>query len=273
MLTYPQIDPVAFSLGPFQVHWYGLMYLFAFLTGWGLMHRRAAQPAWKGLGWNGQKVNDLISWTMLGVIVGARFGYVLFYDLSEFLQDPVEIIRIWHGGMSFHGGLLGIVGCIWWWSRQQHFRFFDVIDFIVPMVPPGLFFGRIGNFINSELWGGITACPLGMVFPNGGPLPRHPSQLYEATLEGICLFVILWLFSQKIRPTGRVAGMFATCYAVFRMAVEFVRQPDQQLGYLAFGWVTMGQVLCVPLLLVGIWLLTRHSTIPELLPPQKRKKK
>ena len=257
MLTYPNISPVAFSLGPVQVHWYGLMYLFAFLAGWGLARWRASRPAWVAAGWNAQKADDLLTWIMLGVVAGGRLGYVLFYDLPAYLEQPAEIFKIWNGGMSFHGGLLGVLGMIWWWSRREGKRFFDVVDFVAPLVPPGLFFGRIGNFINGELWGGVTDGPFGMVFPTGGPLLRHPSQLYEAGLEGLVLFAALWAYSSKIRPTGRVSGLFALLYAIFRFAVEFVRQPDPQLGYLAFGWLTMGQLLCVPLLAVGVWLLVR----------------
>lgn len=263
MLAYPRIDPVALSLGPLQVHWYGLMYLFAFLAGWGLARWRASRSAWKSLGWNGQLVDDMVTWIMIGVIVGARLGYVLFYDLSSFVHDPVEVFRVWNGGMSFHGGLIGVLVSIWWWSRRQGFRFFDVVDFVAPMVPPGLLFGRLGNFINGELWGGVTDGPLGMIFPTGGPLPRHPSQLYEAGLEGVCLFLIVWAFSLRIRPVGRVSGVFALGYGLFRFLVEFVRQPDPQLGYLAFGWLTMGQLLCVPLLAVGAWLLLRKAPMPE----------
>ena len=256
MLAYPNISPVALSLGPVQVHWYGLMYLFAFLAGWGLARWRASRPAWIAAGWNGQKVDDLLTWIMLGVVAGGRLGYVLFYDLPVYLDQPSEILKIWNGGMSFHGGLIGVLLMGWWWSRRKK-KFMDVVDFVAPLVPPGLFFGRIGNFINGELWGGVTDGPLGMVFPTGGPLPRHPSQLYEAGLEGLVMFVVLWVYSSRIRPTGRVSGLFAVLNGVFRFGVEFVRQPDPQLGYLAFGWLTMGQLLCVPLLIAGLWLLFR----------------
>ena len=237
--------------------WLAGAYLFAFLAGWGLARWRASRPAWIAAGWNGQKVDDLLTWIMLGVVAGGRLGYVLFYDLPVYLDQPSEIFKIWNGGMSFHGGLIGVLLMGWWWSRRNKKKFMDVVDFVAPLVPPGLFFGRIGNFINGELWGGVTDGPLGMVFPTGGPLPRHPSQLYEAGLEGLVLFVVLWVYSSRIRPTGRVSGLFAVLYGVFRFAVEFVRQPDPQLGYLAFGWLTMGQLLCVPLLIAGLWLLFR----------------
>ena len=219
MLAYPNISPVALSLGPVQVHWYGLMYLFAFLAGWGLARWRASRPAWIAAGWNGQKVDDLLTWIMLGVVAGGRLGYVLFYDLPVYLDQPSEIFKIWNGGMSFHGGLIGVLLMGWWWSRRNKKKFMDVVDFVAPLVPPGLFFGRIGNFINGELWGGVTDGPLGMVFPTGGPLPRHPSQLYEAGLEGLVMFVVLWVYSSRIRPTGRVSGLFAVLYGVFRFAV------------------------------------------------------
>lgn len=257
MLAYPNISPVALSLGPVQVHWYGLMYLFAFLAGWGLARWRASPSRVDcgGLEWaEGRRSVDVDHARRGG---GGRLGYVLFYDLPVYLDQPSEIFKIWNGGMSFHGGLIGVLLMGWWWSRRNKKKFMDVVDFVAPLVPPGLFFGRIGNFINGELWGGVTDGPLGMVFPTGGPLPRHPSQLYEAGLEGLVLFVVLWVYSSRIRPTGRVSGLFAVLYGVFRFAVEFVRQPDPQLGYLAFGWLTMGQLLCVPLLIAGLWLLFR----------------
>ena len=253
-MTFPQIDPVAFSIGSLQLRWYGLMYLFAFVGGWILGRLRASRP---GSGWRAQDVDDLLTFVMLGVILGARLGYVLFYDLAEYIRDPLEIFRVWNGGMSFHGGLLGVVGAFWYFSRTRKKPFLDVADFIAPLVPQGLFFGRLGNFINGELWGKPSDLPWAMIFPTGGPWPRHPSQLYEALLEGVALFVVLWLFSARKRRPGAVAGLFALLYGIFRFAVEFVRVPDVQLGYLAFGWLTMGQVLCLPLILIGAWLIWR----------------
>lgn len=253
-MTFPQIDPVAFSIGSLQLRWYGLMYLFAFVGGWVLGRLRASRP---GSGWRAQDVDDLLTFVMLGVILGARLGYVLFYDLAEYIRDPLEIFRVWNGGMSFHGGLLGVVGAFWYFSRTRKKPFLDVADFIAPLVPQGLFFGRLGNFINGELWGKPSDLPWAMIFPSGGPWPRHPSQLYEALLEGVALFVVLWLFSARKRRPGAVAGLFALLYGIFRFAVEFVRVPDVQLGYLAFGWLTMGQVLCLPLILIGAWLIWR----------------
>ncbi len=252
----PTFDPVAFSLGSFQFRWYGMMYLLAFLTGWLLARHRAAQA---GSGWTAADVDDMLTATMLGVILGGRLGYVLFYDLAVYIHDPSEILRIWNGGMSFHGGLLGVMAAMFWFARKKGKTFWQIADFVAPTIAPGLFFGRIGNFINGELWGKPSDVPWAVVFPGAGPLPRHPSQLYEAALEGAVLFLLVWFFSRQRRPDGAVTGLFALGYGVFRFAVEFVRLPDAQLGYLAFGWLTMGQVLCLPLMAVGLWLLLRPA--------------
>lgn len=256
MLSYPTFDPVALSLGPLQLRWYGIMYLLAFGTGWLLARYRVSRPK---SGWTAEQLDDLLIQVMLGVILGGRLGYVLFYDLPTYIADPVEIFRIWNGGMSFHGGLLGVLVAFWLYARRSGRTFLQVSDFVAPLVPTGLFWGRIGNFINGELWGNVTTSPLGMIFPHGGPLPRHPSQLYEALLEGAVLFALVWVYSQRKRPTGAVSGLFALGYGVFRFGVEFVRTPDANLGYLAFGWLTMGQLLCIPLIVVGIWLFTRNG--------------
>ena len=256
MLSYPAIDPVAVSLGPVRLHWYGVMYIAAFLVAWLLGRCRAARP---GSGWTSDQVDDLATWAMLGVVLGARIGYILFYDRDTYLADPLEIFRVWNGGMSFHGGLIGVLVISLGWGLVHKKRFLDVTDFIAPLVPPGLLFGRLGNFINGELWGKVTTVEWGMVFPGAGDLPRHPTQLYEGGLEGLLLFVVLWIYSRRHRPLGAVSGMFAVLYALFRMTVEFFRVPDPQLGYLFFGWVTMGQLLCLPLLLVGLLLLARAS--------------
>ena len=191
----------------------------------------------------------------MGVILGGRLGYALFYDLSAYLAEPLKILRVWEGGMSFHGGLIGVMLATWLFGRRNGKSFFQLMDFIAPLVPIGLGAGRIGNFINAELWGKVTDVPWAMVFPNGGPDPRHPSQLYQFALEGVALFVILWLYSRKPRPTMAVSGLFAICYGIFRFIVEFVRVPDAQLGYLAWNWLTMGQVLCLPMILGGIGLM------------------
>ena len=191
----------------------------------------------------------------MGVILGGRLGYALFYDLSAYLAEPLKILRVWEGGMSFHGGLIGVMLATWLFGRRNGKSFFQLMDFIAPLVPIGLGAGRIGNFINAELWGKVTDVPWAMVFPNGGPDPCHPSQLYQFALEGVALFVILWLYSRKPRPTMAVSGLFAICYGIFRFIVEFVRVPDAQLGYLAWNWLTMGQVLCLPMILGGIGLM------------------
>ena len=266
MLPYPAIDPVAVSFGPVRLHWYGVMYIAAFLAAWLLGRCRAARP---GSGWTADQVDDLATWAMLGVVLGARLGYILFYDLDTYLADPLEVFRVWNGGMSFHGGLVGVLTAALWWSLRHNNRFLDVTDFVAPLVPPGLFFGRLGNFINGELWGKVTTVDWGMVFPGAGELPRHPTQLYEAGLEGLLLFTILWVYSRKPRPLGAVSGLFAVLYALCRIGVEFFRLPDPQLGYLFFGWVTMGQVLCLPLLLAGVLLLA-HAAYEKRHPSRDR---
>ena len=257
-MNLAQIDPVALSIGSLQLRWYGLMYLAGFGLGWMLGRWRASRP---GSGWTGPDVDDLLTCVMIGIILGGRLGYVLFYDLPVYINDPMEIVRIWNGGMSFHGGLLGVLGAFWYFARTRGRTFLEVSDFIAPLIPQGLFFGRLGNFINGELWGKVSDVPWAIVFPGAGPLPRHPSQLYEAALEGLLLFIMVWVFSLKPRKVGAVSGLFALGYGVFRFAVEFVRMPDVQLGYLAFGWLTMGQLLCVPLILAGAWLLCRKAPV------------
>ena len=268
-MNLAQIDPVALSIGSLQLRWYGLMYLAGFGLGWMLGRWRASRP---GSGWTAPDVDDLLTCVMIGIILGGRLGYVLFYDLPVYINDPMEIMRIWNGGMSFHGGLLGVLGAFWYFARTRGRSFLEVSDFIAPLIPQGLFFGRLGNFINGELWGKVSDAPWAIVFPGAGPLPRHPSQLYEAALEGLVLFVMVWVFSLKPRKLGAVSGLFALGYGVFRFAVEFVRMPDVQLGYLAFGWLTMGQLLCVPLILAGAWLLWRNAPVlaPHLPPAEPK---
>ena len=253
MLAYPQIDPVALSLGPLKIHWYGLMYLIGIGGAWLLASRRLERfdPTWTK-----EKLSDLVFWVALGVIAGGRLGYVLFYDLPAYLANPLLILEVWKGGMSFHGGLIGVMLATLWFGKRNNKSFFQLMDFIAPLVPIGLGAGRIGNFINAELWGKASDVPWAMIFPTDpAHLPRHPSQLYQFALEGVALFVILWLYSRKPRPTMAVSGMFALFYGIFRFAVEFVRVPDAQLGYLAFGWVTMGQILCIPMILAGLGLI------------------
>jgi phosphatidylglycerol:prolipoprotein diacylglycerol transferase len=252
MLTYPEIDPVAIALGPLKIHWYGLMYLVGFAGAWWLMRLRARRP---GSGWSPEQVDDFLFYGAVGVVAGGRVGYMLFYDFGGLLHNPLSLFFVWQGGMSFHGGLLGVLLAVWFFCRREKRSWLAAMDFGAPMVPVGLAAGRIGNFINGELWGKVTDVPWAMVFPTGGPLPRHPSQLYEFALEGVALFTILWLYSRKPRPLGAVAALFALCYGLFRFAVEFVRVPDPQLGYLAFGWFTMGQLLSLPLVAIGAWVL------------------
>ena len=251
-MVYPTIDPVALSLGPIHIHWYGLMYLFGFTGAWLLGRARAER-----YGWTAEQVEDLLFYGAIGVILGGRLGYSLFYDLESNIANPLNIFKIWQGGMSFHGGLLGVMAAFWLYSRKTGKTYFEISDFIAPMVPIGLFFGRIGNFINGELWGLVSDVPWAMVFPNGGPLPRHPSQLYEAGLEGLVLFIILWFFTIKPKPAGAVSGLFLLLYGLFRSLVEFVRIPDQQYGYFAFDWLTMGQILSLPMILLGTFILLR----------------
>ena len=247
MLEYPEIDPVALSLGPVTIYWYGVMYLIGFAIGWWLLHRRAER-----FGWTTTQAADILFWGAVGVIAGGRIGYLLFYVPAEFFADPLMLIRIGQGGMSFHGGFLGVLIALWLYVRKQGRGFFEVMDFVAPVVPIGLGLGRIGNFINGELWGKPTDGPWGMVVDG---VARHPSQLYQFALEGVVMFVVLWLYSAKHPPIRAVSGLFALLYGVFRIAVEFVRLPDAHIGYLAFGWLTMGQLLSLPLVVVGLWLL------------------
>ena len=251
MLTFPDIDPVAVDLGFLQIRWYGISYIAGIVGAWALLHYRAKSGRF---GWTTVQVADLMFYGILGVIVGGRLGSVLFYNLPYYLNNPLDMVKLWHGGMSFHGGLLGVIIAAWLYGRRTDKTFFAVTDFLAPVVPVGLFTGRIGNFINAELWGKPSELPWAVVFPNAGTLPRHPSQLYEAFLEGLCLFIILWWFSARPRPLMAASGLFLLCYGLFRFAVEFVRVPDAQLGYLGFGWVTMGQVLSLPMILIGIVL-------------------
>lgn len=250
MLHHPDIDPIALSLGPLKVHWYGLMYLLGFYGWWWLSVRRGRMAHLRG--WSEQRISDLLFYAVMGVILGGRIGYTFFYNLDGFLADPLVIFRIWQGGMSFHGGLLGVTLAFWVFAKTQKLRFFEVADFAAVGVPFALFTGRVGNFINAELWGSTTTLPWGMVFPNAGALPRHPSMLYEALLEGLVLLAILWWYGKKPRPEPSVAALFLLGYGVFRFAVEFVRVPDAQLGYLyGTGWFTMGMQLCVPMIVLG----------------------
>ena len=256
MLTFPQIDTVAVSIGPLTVHWYGLMYLAGFLAGGALGAYRARRP---GSTWTVQQVWDLVFYVALGVILGGRLGYVVFYNAGYYLVHPVELLYIWSGGMSFHGGLLGVVVAVALFARRHSKPGLAVADFLAPLCAPGLFAGRIGNFINQELWGRVSDVPWAMVFPAAGPQPRHPSQLYEATLEGLVLFILVWAYSARPRICGRVTGLSLAGYGGFRFAVEFFREPDAHLGPVALEWLTMGQLLSLPVLFFGLWLLARPT--------------
>lgn len=288
MVYLHHIDPIAFGLGPLQVHWYGIMYLLGFAAAWWLGRRRVRAGRLPGV--DEQGFGDLLFYAMLGVVLGGRVGYVLFYSFGDFIANPLMLFKVWEGGMSFHGGLLGVLVASWLWARRRGLHFFDVADFVAPLVPPGLGFGRIGNYIGGELWGKYTQAGWGVVFPRAeaelaslspqtlqaqyasgalDALARHPSQLYQAALEGLVMFVVLWWYSSRPRPRYAVSGLFALMYGVFRFCVEFVRVPDAQMGdhgYLAFGWLTMGQVLSLPLVAIGLYWLWKSRCAPVLQP-------
>ena len=251
MYTFPYIDPVAFSLGAIKVHWYGLMYLISFAGAWLLAYWRMQHYK---LNWTTEQISDLIFYAALGVVLGGRIGYMLFYNFSELLHHPWVLFKIWQGGMSFHGGLIGVISAVGLFAHRFNKPFWEVGDFVAPLVPLGLAAGRVGNFINGELWGRVTEVPWAMVYPHVDNQPRHPSELYEFGLEGIGLFILVWCYACKPRPIGRISAVFLIGYAVCRLIAECFRQPDLQLGYLAFGWLTMGEILSVPMLLFGFWL-------------------
>jgi phosphatidylglycerol:prolipoprotein diacylglycerol transferase len=249
MFVYPHPDPVAIALGPLQVRWYGLMYLVGFLSAWWLARRRASSP---GSTWTPTEVDDLIFYSALGTILGGRLGWMLFYGTEQILDNPLSVLRIWEGGMSFHGGLAGVLVALAMFANRRGKRVADVFDFAAPLPAIGFGMGRLGNFINGELWGKPTDVPWAVVVDG---VPLHASQLYEAILEGLVLFVILWWFTARPRPRLAPSGLFLLCYGVFRFAVEFVRVPDANRGYLLLDWVTMGQLLSLPMILAGLWLL------------------
>jgi phosphatidylglycerol:prolipoprotein diacylglycerol transferase len=254
MLVHPQFDPVAIHLGPFGIHWYGLMYLIGFMTLlWLGKWRIRNNPDG---GWTEKQLDDVLFYGALGVVLGGRLGYVLFYQPGHFLAHPAEIFSVWQGGMSFHGGFLGVLIAMAILVRKEGKHWLALMDFIAPLVPPGLAAGRLGNFINGELWGRPTDAPWGMVFPQVDNLPRHPSQLYEFGLEGIALFALLWMYSRKPRPVGAVSSLFLIGYGSSRFLVEFAREPDAYLGLLSLG-MSMGQWLSLPMILVGVWMFRR----------------
>ena len=252
MMYFPPLDPVAFHVGPLPVHWYGLMYLVGFLGGWSLLALRLRMSP---RGFTLEQLSDILFYTALGIIVGGRVGYMLFYDFYASIHQPLQIFKIWQGGMSFHGGLIGVIVALWFCARSMGKTLVDITDFIAPVVPIGLGAGRLGNFINGELWGRATDVPWGMIFPQAGYQARHPSQLYEFILEGVVMFSVLWVYSLRPRPRWAVSGLFLLCYGMFRFCVEFFREPDIQIGFVAFGWVTKGQLLSLPMAIAGFIML------------------
>jgi len=250
MIEYPNFDPVAFSLGPIRIHWYGITYLVGFIAGWWLARIRARRP---GSTWKPNDVDDLIFFAALGVILGGRLGWVLVYGHDVLAENPLALLKVWQGGMSFHGGLVGVMIAVALFAKLRQRSIADVYDFTAPLPALGLFAGRIGNFINGELWGKPTDAPWGFLV-NGEVL--HASQLYEAALEGVVLFVIMWLYTAKPRPQLAPSGLFLAGYAVFRFLIEFVRVPDDNMGYLAWGWLTTGQALSIPMFFAGAGMLT-----------------
>ena len=253
MLPYPEIDPVALSLGPVKVHWYGLAYLVGLAFAWRFAVRRTRRP-WSVV--RREQVDDLIFYAALGVVLGGRFGYALFYGGDKLADDPAWLLRVWQGGMSFHGGFLGVLAAMYLFARRQGIVFGALMDFVAPLVPVGLALGRLGNFIGQELWGRASEVPWAMVFPRDPlQLARHPSQLYQFALEGVLLFFIMLWYSSRERPTWAVAGVFSLGYGCLRFIAEFFREPDQHIGFQALGWMTRGQLLCLPMMALGIYLI------------------
>lgn len=263
-LNFPDIDPVLLSIGPLfgfgplNIHWYGVMYAVAFGIAYWLASRAAAKP---GSGWSKEQVSDLLFFGFIGVIVGGRLGYVLFYNFDQLLAEPLYLFKTWQGGMSFHGGLLGVLLAMAWFARRYDKSYLELGDFVAPLIPLGLAAGRLGNFINGELWGRTTDVPWAMVFPHAGAEPRHPSQLYHVALEGVLLFIIIMLVRRLQPATGTLGGVFLLGYGVFRFFVEFFRQPDSQLGVLSAG-MTMGQWLCLPMIAGGLGLILYVNNKP-----------
>jgi phosphatidylglycerol:prolipoprotein diacylglycerol transferase len=260
MLVHPQFDPIAFSIGPVKVHWYGISYLVGFAAFVMLGRLQAARAHWRSRGWSARDVEDLLFYGVVGVIVGGRLGYVLFYKPGYYAANPIEVFKVWSGGMSFHGGLIAVLLAVAWFALRRGRTFLEVGDFMAPCVPLGLASVRLGgNFVNGELWGRVAdpSLPWAMVFPQAGlpPLPRHPSQIYQALLEGVTLFVVLWIVSRRARPLGFVSGVFLAGYGALRFVAEFFREPDGFLGLLALG-LSMGQWLCLPMIAAGAWLIT-----------------
>lgn len=253
MIPYPQISPVIVSIGPIQVRWYGMMYLAGFAISYFIMKRLTSR---RDTAFRGERVLDFLAYAALGVVVGGRLGYVVVYNLSYYLKHPLDVFALWHGGLSFHGGFIGVLLAGGWFVRRHGLTFYEVADVVVVPLPIGLGLGRIGNFINGELFGRATQLPWCMVFPQGGPVCRHPSQLYEALLEGLVLFLCLWFIGRSPRPSGVVFWSFAGLYGLLRFVVEFAREPDPQLGFV-LGHLSMGQLLSLPMALLGMWMVWR----------------
>ncbi len=256
MLIHPQFDPAAIRIGSFAIHWYGLMYLLAFAQFLLLGRIRIRAPQYQALGWTYKDLEDLLFAGVLGVVLGGRIGYTLFYMPGFYLSHPLDILKIWEGGMSFHGGLLGVLLALLWFANRQKTHFFVVSDLVAPLVPFGLAFGRLGNFINGELWGRPTDLPWAMIFPMVDNLPRHPSQIYQFLGEGITLGIVLWIYARKPRKIGQVSGLFLLGYGICRFLAEFAREPDAFLGLLGLG-LSMGQWLSIPMIFFGIYLIVR----------------
>ena len=254
MIAYPNINPIAVDLGFISVHWYGVSYVVGISVAWLLLRYRAQ---YFQVSLDNEQIADLVFFVVLGIIIGGRLGSVVFYNFDYYLGHPLEIFFIHKGGMSFHGGLIGVIFSVWFFSYKKNISFFRISDFIAPVIPIGLGCGRIGNFINGELWGSPSNLPWAMIFPDpaAGGIPRHPSQLYEAFFEGLVLFIILWWFSRIPRPVKATSGLFLIFYGLFRFLVEFVRIPDQHIGYIAYNWLTMGQLLTIPMIIFGIIFL------------------
>ncbi|MDR1012524.1 MAG: prolipoprotein diacylglyceryl transferase [Coxiellaceae bacterium] len=260
MLRYHQLNPIAINFGMIKIYWYGISYAVGFALAWILARQRAKKyyPLWSS-----EIISDLIFCCALSGIIGGRLGYVLIYNAKIFLHKPLAIFQIWTGGMAFHGGIIGVIIGVWFFSRKIKTSFIQLLDFISPLVPPGIALGRIGNYINSELWGRVTTVPWGIIFPNGGEFPRHPSQLYESFAEGVILFIIIWIYTAKPRSKGVTASLFLFYYGILRFICEFFREPDINIGFIALNWLTMGQLLSLLVIIAGICLFLYHKQFKD----------